>query len=98
MALAGLRDDAGAIEAYRRALALKPDEERARLYLGNALLRLGRRDEAVVAYKKYLEQVHEGAARARVVRILAQIAPGAVPVEPPPSSPPGSGTLPGSGS
>ncbi len=98
VSLARLGDDGAAIDAYRRALVLDASEERAWLYLGNAFLRLGRRDEAVAAYKRYLEEASEGPSRARLVRILAQIAPGVVPQEPAPSSPPGSGALPGSGS
>lgn len=86
VALAKLGDDAGAIEAYRRALALDPTEARARLYLGNALLRLGRKDEAVAAYRKYLDDVTSGEARERVRRILAQIAPETLPAKPPRSS------------
>jgi len=99
VALARLGDDAGAVDAYRRALGLDPAEKHARLYLGNSLLRLGRRDEAVTEYKRYLDEVHEGPARARLVRILGQIAPGALPpAEPAPENPPGTGSLPGSGS
>jgi tetratricopeptide (TPR) repeat protein len=88
VALAGLGDDAGAVKTYRRALETAPDENRALLYLGNSLLRLGRTAEAVDAYGTYLDRVAGGEARERVRRILVQIAPERLPPEPPPASPP----------
>lgn len=74
IALAGSGDDEGAMGAYRRALALDPSETRASLYLGNALLRQGRRSDAAVAYRAYAE-AGSGAALERVRRILELIAP-----------------------
>jgi tetratricopeptide (TPR) repeat protein len=92
---ARLGHDLKAVAAYEQALELDPKHRAARLYLGNALLRLGRRDEAVEAYKAFLEQGNRGEAAERVRRILAQIAPGAVadtldplePVKQPPTPP-----------
>ena len=87
VALAGMGASAGAAESFQRALALDPVEPRARLYLGNALLRLGRAGEAADAYKKYVEDHPDGEAVERVRRIMAEIAPGALP---PPAPPAGS--------
>jgi len=87
--LALLGDDEGAVASYRRALEARPDHARARLYLANALLRLDRRDEAVQAYKAFLDLGFHGEAAERVRRILLQVAPEvlpppAEPLEPPP--------------
>ncbi len=90
VAFAGLGDDSAAIEAYRRALAIDPAEDRARLYLANALLRLGRTEEAVAAYRKYALDVDLGPARERVREILAQLDPDTAPgtASPQPPRPP----------
>ena len=77
--LAMLGDDGGAVEAYRRALALRSDMLPAQLYLGNALLRLGRTDEAVEAYVGFLTGGAGGDDAERVRRILAKIAPESLP-------------------
>lgn len=86
--LALLGDDEAAAASYRRALEARPDHPRARLYLANALLRLGRRDEAVEAYKAFLDLGFRGEAGERVRRILRQIAPEALPPAPSPLEPP----------
>jgi tetratricopeptide (TPR) repeat protein len=86
--LALLGDDEGAVASYRRALEAQPDHPRARLYLANALLRLGRRDEAVEAYTAFLDLGFRGEAAERVRRILQQIAPGLLPPGPSPLDPP----------
>jgi tetratricopeptide (TPR) repeat protein len=88
VALSRLGDSAGAAAAFRRALAIDPEQLRASLYLGNALLRTGKRDEAVAFYKKFLESESRSETAERVRRILAQIAPGAVPERPTPVTPP----------
>jgi tetratricopeptide (TPR) repeat protein len=88
VALALLGDDEAAAASYRRALELRPDHPRARLYLANALLRLERRDEAVEAYKAFLELGFRGEAAERVRRILLQVAPDALPPAPSPLEPP----------
>lgn len=92
---ARLGHDLEAVDAFRHALELEPKQRTAQLYLGNALLRLGQRDDAVAAYKAFLEQETRGEAAERVRRILKQIAPGAVadshdplaPVKQPPPQP-----------
>ncbi|MCP3982513.1 MAG: tetratricopeptide repeat protein [bacterium] len=85
VALALLGDDDAAAAAYERALALDPDHPRARLYLANAQLRLGRREAAVATYVEFLKTGIRGESAERVRRILQQISPGSVP--PPHRSP-----------
>jgi superkiller protein 3 len=51
---AGL-DDA-AVATFRDYVAMAPDDPQGQLYLGNALLRLGKRPEAQAAYVAYLER------------------------------------------
>jgi len=80
MALLG--NDQGAVEAYRRTLELQPDNTLVRLYLGNALLRMGRVDPAVEEYSIFLSRRSEGENAERVRRILAVLAPEAVPQAP----------------
>jgi len=75
VSVAMLGDDAGACEAYQRALETRPDSRLARLYLGNALLRMGEIDRAVSAYETFLGLGDRGEAAERVRRILEQIAP-----------------------
>lgn len=71
VARAGLGNDDGAVEAYRRALALDPERLDGRVYLANALLRLGRRDEAASEYRRYLDGGASGESAERVRRVLA---------------------------
>lgn len=47
-------DDAGAIESYDRAIAIFPAYSEAFLNRGNALARLGRREEAMDSYRRCL--------------------------------------------
>jgi len=75
VALARLGDDLGAHEAYGRALAIAPGHSLALLYQGNALLRLERKDEAVRAYRAFLDGGGRGEAAERIRRILQQIDP-----------------------
>lgn len=82
VSMAMLGDDEAAVAAYRRALEIRPDDRLARLYLGNALLRLERREPAVEAYAAFLRQGGQGEAAERVRRILQQIAPEALPEDP----------------
>ena len=86
--LALLGDDEAAAASYRRALGVQADHPRARLYLANALLRLGRREEAVEAYLAFLDLGFRGEAAERVRRILQQVAPDALPPGPSPLEPP----------
>lgn len=92
VSLALLGDDEQAAAAFRRALEAEPENRTAQLYLANAMLRLGRRDEAAGAYKSFLDLGSGGEAAERVRRILKQIAPEllppeAKPLEPPPEPP-----------
>jgi tetratricopeptide (TPR) repeat protein len=79
VAQAGLGNDRAAIEAYARALAIEPENPRARLYYANSLVRLGRTDEAAERYRKYLAEHPNGAAAERVRKILDRIAPASNP-------------------
>jgi tetratricopeptide (TPR) repeat protein len=79
VALSQLGENVGAAAAFRRALSVDPSSGRASLYLGNALLRLGRKDEAVASYKAFLEGESGGELAERVRRILTEIAPEALP-------------------
>ncbi len=75
---ARLGHDLKAVEAYRLAMEREPGHRTAQLYLGNSYLRLGQREQAVEAYKAFLEHSTRGEAAERVRRILNQIAPGEV--------------------
>jgi len=57
-------DDAGAVEAYDRAIAIFPAYSEAYHNRGNALARLGRREEAMASYRACLrfDPGHAGAA------------------------------------
>jgi tetratricopeptide (TPR) repeat protein len=61
---AGRGDDLGAIEAYDRAIAIFPAYSEAFHNRGNALVRLGRREEAMESYRQCLrfDPSHAGAA------------------------------------
>ena len=74
-ALARLGSDPQAIEAYDRALAKDAAADRALLFRANALLRLGRSEDAVGAYKQFLQVKPEGESAEQVRRILALLAP-----------------------
>ncbi len=67
-------DDAGAIEAYDRAIAVFPAYSEAYHNRGNALVRLGRREEAIASYQECLrfDPGHAGAAD-NLNRLLAGI-------------------------
>lgn len=84
VALARLGDDAGAVEAYRRAVENRGAPLEAYAWLGNSLYRTGKRDEAVKAYAHYLEAGGKGDVAERVRRVLAVIAPDLTPQSPPP--------------
>lgn len=91
VSLALLGDARAAAEAFRRAIALDSKELRARVYLANALLRLGEKEEAVVLYKLYLLEAPPGATAERVRRVLLQVAPEVLADVPPPALPVGTG-------
>jgi tetratricopeptide (TPR) repeat protein len=88
VSLAMLGDDEAAVAAYRRALESEPDLAPAKLYLANALLRLGRSEAAVDAYTEYLDRNNSGESAERVRRILMQIAPDRLPPSVSPIAPP----------
>lgn len=77
--LARLGDDAKAKEAFERALAIDPDQPLAKLYLGNALLRLGDTAGAAATYRAFLAAFPTGASAEQVRRVLAELSPGATP-------------------
>ncbi|QJE01656.1 tetratricopeptide repeat protein [Massilia forsythiae] len=65
-----------ALDSYERALALRPDYVLAWHYRANVLRALGRRDEAVAAYRRALEL---GADAAEIGFALAALGEGALP-------------------
>ena len=73
VARAALRLDEEAIQAFTSYLARSPADSRAYLYLGNACLRLGRREEARAAYASFLDRAAPGPEAAQVHRILEAI-------------------------
>lgn len=75
VALARLGDYRGAFDAYGRALQIAPEHLHALLYQGNALLRLGREDEALESYQAFLDRGGDGEAAERTRRILEQLDP-----------------------
>lgn len=89
VALAHLGRDAEALAALDAAKGSDRTDltMRVPLYRGNALLRLGRIDEAADAYLRFLERADDDADAERVRRILAQIAPERLP-KPEPEAPP----------
>jgi tetratricopeptide (TPR) repeat protein len=63
-------DDAAAIEAYDRAIAILPGYAAAFRNRGNALARLGRREEAMASYRECLRFDPENFAAATNLRQL----------------------------
>ena len=70
VARAALRLDEQAIEAFTTYVAGTPADPRGYLYLGNACLRLGRKDAARAAYESFLERARTGPEVAQVRKIL----------------------------
>ena len=70
VARASLRLDEQAIEAFTTYVSGAPADARGYLYLGNACLRLGRKDAARAAYQSFLERARPGPEIAQVRRIL----------------------------
>jgi tetratricopeptide (TPR) repeat protein len=68
---AGLDDRAA--ETFTAYLAGHPDDARAHLYLGNACLRLGRLEEARVAYAAFLDRAGSDSQAAGVRRLLESL-------------------------
>jgi tetratricopeptide (TPR) repeat protein len=63
-------DDVGAVEAYDRAIAIFPAFAVAYRNRGNALARLGRREEAMASYRQCLQLDPENVAAAYTLREL----------------------------
>jgi tetratricopeptide (TPR) repeat protein len=70
VARAVLRLDEQAIEAFTTYVAGTPADPRGYLYLGNACLRMGRKDAARAAYESFLERARTGPEVAQVRKIL----------------------------
>ena len=51
----GARQDGDAIGFFKRALELKPDDEMAVINMANAYRNMGRDEEALVGYQRFLE-------------------------------------------
>ena len=73
VARAALRLDEQAIQAFTTYITGSPTDARAYLYLGNACLRLGRKEEARVAYGSFLERAEPGPEVSQIQRILETI-------------------------
>lgn len=77
--LARLGDDVKAKAAFERALAIEPAQPLAKLYLGNALLRMGDTAGAASTYQAFLTEFPTGAPAEQVRRVLAELTPGTTP-------------------
>jgi len=77
--LARLGDNEKAKAAFTRALAIDPDQPLAKMYLGNALLRLGDAAGAAATYQAFLTAFPTGASAEQVRRVLAELSPEAKP-------------------
>jgi len=74
-----LGDNEKAKAAFTRALAIDPDQPLAKMYLGNALLRLGDAAGAAATYQAFLTAFPTGASAEQVRRVLAELSPEAKP-------------------
>jgi thioredoxin-like negative regulator of GroEL len=81
IALALLGNDGAAAREYDAVLQSDPGHARARLYLANAQLRMGRLESAAKNYRTYLDAGGASEPTERVRRILMQIAPDLLPPE-----------------
>jgi tetratricopeptide (TPR) repeat protein len=78
-ALARLGDNDKAKAAFTRALLVDPNQPLAKLYLGNAQLRLGDTAGAKQTYQAFLTAFPTGASAEQVRRVLAELTPEAKP-------------------
>jgi superkiller protein 3 len=74
---AGLDDAAAA--TFRDYVTTAPDDPQGQLYLGNALLRLGKRPEAQAAYAAYLERAAKGPEADQVRKLVESLSAAANP-------------------
>jgi TolA-binding protein len=89
VAQAGAGLDQAAAATFRACLQARPGDAQAQLYLGNALARMGRDDEARHAYVAYLEMVGTAPEAERVRRLVEEMsgAPAAGAPAPPAAAP-----------
>jgi tetratricopeptide (TPR) repeat protein len=85
VARAGAGLDQAAADTFNACLQARPEDLQAQLYLGNALARLGRDDEARRAYGAYLEKCGPTPEAERVRRLVESMIGAAAP---PPATPP----------
>jgi TolA-binding protein len=79
VARAGAGLDDAAVTTFRDYLATAPDDPQGQLYLGNALLRLGKRPEAQAAYAAYLERAAKGPEADQVRKLVESLSAAATP-------------------
>jgi tetratricopeptide (TPR) repeat protein len=91
---AGLDEDAAA--TFRTCASQAEADPMPRLYLGNALLRLGRPTEAREAYAAYLERAEKGREADRVRKLVQKISGQAAAANPATAQPPPQPSQPGS--
>jgi tetratricopeptide (TPR) repeat protein len=89
VAQAGAGLDQAAAATFRACLQARPGDAQAQLYLANALARMGRDDEARLAYVAYLEMAGTAPEADRVRRLVEEMsgAPAAGAPAPPAASP-----------
>jgi tetratricopeptide (TPR) repeat protein len=79
VARAGAGLDDAALATFHDYVALAPDDPQGQLYLGNALLRLGKRPEAQAAYAAYLEHASRGPDADQVRKLVESLSAAATP-------------------
>jgi superkiller protein 3 len=80
VARAGAGLDDAAVATFHDYVTLAPDDPQGQLYLGNALLRLGKRPEAQAAYAAYLERAAKGPEADQVRKLVESLRAAANPV------------------
>jgi tetratricopeptide (TPR) repeat protein len=79
VARAGAGLDDAAVATFREYLTIAPDDPEGQLYLGNALLRLGRRPEAQAAYVAYLQRAGNAPEADQVRKLVDSLSAAATP-------------------